>query len=362
MDQKGTIVLDLRPGPGNPRNSEGAFLDLRDGRLMFAYSRFNGDSSHDNAKACIAVRFSSDEGGSWTGDEIIARPEDHDAINIMSVSLLRLGNGDIGLFYLLRFGWHDMRLHLRRSADEGTTWGDPVCCVQGKGYYVTNNDRVIRLASGRLVVPAALHRVKSNEESDWGQFDSRGITFFFLSDDDGATWREARNYCSIGVPNTRSDMQEPGVIELHDGVLWGWARTDLGCQYETYSHDGGVSWSTPVPSQFSSPCSPLSMKRNPDNGHLLAVWNPIPAYNTRRLEKHSWGRTPLIGAISKDEGKTWERHFAVEREEDGNGCCYVAIHFTGSSVFLAYCAGEAEDDICLTRLKIRKMDLAELYA
>ncbi|MBQ3749562.1 MAG: YhcH/YjgK/YiaL family protein, partial [Kiritimatiellae bacterium] len=29
-------TLDLPPGPGNPRNSEGAFLPLRDGRIMFA--------------------------------------------------------------------------------------------------------------------------------------------------------------------------------------------------------------------------------------------------------------------------------------------------------------------------------------
>jgi hypothetical protein len=182
-----------------------------------------------------------------------------------------------------------------------------------------------------------------------------------LSDDDGATWREARNFCSIGSPHSQSDMQEPGVIELANGTLWGWARTDLGCQYETFSSDGGESWSTPAPSAFTSPCSPLSMKRNPHNGDLLAIWNPIPAYNTRKIEKHSWGRTPLIGAVSKDDGRTWSGHFAVEREEDGNGCCYTAIHFTGEAVLLAYCAGEEEDGICLSRLKVRKIALSELH-
>lgn len=359
MEQKGTIVLDLRPGEGNPRNSEGAFLDLHDGRLMFAYSRFTGDSADDFAKACIAVRISSDGGDTWSGDSVIAQPEDHDALNIMSVSLLRMTNGDIGLFYLLRYGFQDMRLHLRRSSDEGLTWGEPVCCVPAAGYYVTNNDRVVRLSSGRLVVPAGFHRMKMSD-SEWGKFDGRAVAFFFLSDDDGATWREARNFCSIGSPNSQSDMQEPGVIELANGTLWGWARTDLGCQYETFSSDGGESWSTPAPSAFTSPCSPLSMKRNPHNGDLLAIWNPIPAYNTRKIEKHSWGRTPLIGAVSKDDGRTWSGHFAVEREEDGNGCCYTAIHFTGDAVLLAYCAGEEEDGICLSRLKVRKIALSEL--
>ncbi|RKN86429.1 sialidase family protein [Paenibacillus ginsengarvi] len=360
MIQKGKIVLDLRPGEGNPRNSEGAFIDLRDGRILFVYSRFIGTSFDDTAKACLAARYSSDGGETWSDDRIVAQPEDYSALNIMSVSLLRLGNGDIGLFYLPRYGWHDMRLNLRRSSDEGATWSDPVVCVPGKGYYVTNNDRVIRLASGRLVVPAGYHRMKAGSDTEWGSFDGRAITFFFLSDDDGYTWREAKNYCSTGVPRTKSDMQEPGVIELANGSLWGWARTDLGCQYEVFSHDGGESWSQPAPSAFTSPCSPLSMKRNPASGELLAIWNPIPAYNTRPLDKHSWGRTPLIGAVSSDEGKTWGRHFAVEREEDRNGCCYVAIHFSGDDVLLAYCAGEAEDGICLSRLKIRKIRASEL--
>ena len=42
------------------------------------------------------------------------------------------------------------------SSDQGRTWSEPVLCMPGAGYYVTNNDRIIRLGSGRLVVPAAL--------------------------------------------------------------------------------------------------------------------------------------------------------------------------------------------------------------
>ncbi|RKN72972.1 sialidase family protein [Paenibacillus ginsengarvi] len=122
----------------------------------------------------------------------------------------------------------------------------------------------------------------------------------------------------------------------------------------------GLDRSAPRPSAIISQCSPLSIKRNPLSGELLAVWNQIPAYNTRKLEKHSWARTPLVGAVSKDEGRTWSGYFAVEREEVGSGCCYVAIHFTGSTLLLAYCAVEAEDGICLSRLKMRKIALSEL--
>ncbi len=56
------VALELRPGPDNPRNSEGAFLPLKDGRTMFAYSRYYGKSSSDHAAADIAARYSSDKG------------------------------------------------------------------------------------------------------------------------------------------------------------------------------------------------------------------------------------------------------------------------------------------------------------
>ena len=38
----GKIVLELPPVPGNPRNSEGAFAELGDGKILFVYSHFLG--------------------------------------------------------------------------------------------------------------------------------------------------------------------------------------------------------------------------------------------------------------------------------------------------------------------------------
>ena len=36
----GSVSLDLVPGPDNPRNSEGAFLTLPEGEILYAYSRY----------------------------------------------------------------------------------------------------------------------------------------------------------------------------------------------------------------------------------------------------------------------------------------------------------------------------------
>ena len=356
-------VLELAPSRGNARNSEGSFVTLKDGRILFIYSRFVGDSFDDHAKAVLASRVSADDGETWSGDTIIATPGEDKAMNVMSVTLLRLGNGDIGFFYCLRNSWHDLRMYLRRSSDEGRTWSEPVMCMPASEYYVVNNDRVIRLSSGRLLIPAALHRRMADPNEDSSR-DWRGIASFFLSDDDGRTWREAAQTCVLQSPHTTAGLQEPGVVEMANGVLWGYARTDLGRQYEFFSHDGGNTWTVPQPSRFTSPVSPLSMKRLPGSNQLLAVWNPIPNYQTRPLIRPAGDRTPLVGAIGEGTtDATWGPTFLVDDNNSTHeGYSYTAMHFTGKSVLLAYCAGGQGDNHRLNRLRIRKIDLAAFAA
>ena len=346
------IVLDLETGPSNPRNSEGAFIELRDGRLMFAYTRFTGGGD-DNASADIAAVYSTDSGLSWSKvPEIIVRNDA--AENVMSVSLLRLRDERLALFYLKKNGLDDCRLWLRLSSDEAGTWGPAALAIPAPGYFVVNNDRVIQLKTGRLVAPAASHRLKGEDRHDMKNFDPRAIALFYLSDDNGQTWRESATWWTL-PKLTKTGLQEPGAIELKDGTLYGWARTDQGGQYELTSRDGGETWSPPVPSRFKSPNSPLSMKRTPGTGYLLAVWNdhsgrfPFP-------KDHALygGRTPLVSAVSRDEGKSWEHFKEIEANPDA-GYCYTAIGFLGKHAFLAYWMAESKAGATVTRLRLRRL-------
>ena len=56
------IVLLLNTGGNNPRNSEGDFITLKNGRILFIYSHYTGGSSSDFAPAYLAGRFSDDGG------------------------------------------------------------------------------------------------------------------------------------------------------------------------------------------------------------------------------------------------------------------------------------------------------------
>jgi hypothetical protein len=370
-------IADIAPGPGNPRNSEGAFIGLRDGGILFVYSRYLGEGYRDFSYAGLAARVSADQGETWSEDRVLVRPEEHAGLvpgqpsNVMSVSLLRMANGDIGLFYLLRRSWYDMRLQLRRSADEGATWSEPLQCFPVQGCYVVNNDRVVRLASGRIIIPTALHRQRQ-DLADWPEemlhtmapwrqavIDNRAIAIFFVSDDDGHSWRETPGYVTLPSPHTNTGLQEPGLVQLPNGMLWGWARTDLGRQYEFFSWDEGETWTQAGPSRFTSPASPLSMKQIPGTDQLLAIWNPAPAYETRPVKRTGGDRTPFVGAIGRGTGKDWGRAFLIEGDDEVDaGYHYTAIHFLDDAVLLGYCAGNSEDRHRLNRLRIRKIRIA----
>jgi sialidase-1 len=355
-----TITLQLTHGPGNPRNSEGAFATLKDGRLVFIYSRYDGDDWADEATARLCARYSADGGRTWTAEDIVV-VENEGRCNVMSVSLLRLQDGRLGLWYLRKDGIDNCHAYLRTS-DDDATWSAPTCCIPAPGYFVVNNDRVVQLNSGRLIVPASYHRNRLPPGADprnvYASMDGRGIAIWFLSDDGGATWRESSDWWALPV-RSGSGLQETGVVELRDGRLYAYCRTDVGRQYEMSSEDGGDTWASPRPSTFQGPCAPLSIKRLP-TGDLLAVWNdhsgrlaPVPTDAT--FTAQSWGRTPLVCALSRDDGHTWERHKLLE-DDPARGYCYTAVHPAEDAVLLAYCCGGGGSGVPLQDSCIRRVD------
>jgi hypothetical protein len=323
-----TRIRLLPPGPGNPRNSEGAFITLKDGRLLFVYTHFTGGGA-DHAAAHLAARSSLDGGRTWTARDVVIL-ENEAKLNVMSVSLLRLANGDVGLFYLRKNSSDDCRLYLRRSSDEGNTFGEPTLCIPEAGYYVVNNDRVIQLARGRLVAPASFRQAPGRPAAH------PGIAICYLSDDDGRTWRKSKTEL-LPPQSSRSGLQEPAVVELKDGKLMMLCRTDQGSQYRSYSTDGGETWSPAEPSELKSPLSPASIKRIPKTGDLLLVWNDHSQVDDSLKGK----RTPLSVAISRDEGKTWGTSKALDDDPDG-WYCYTAITFVDDRVVLGHCAGDSK--------------------
>ncbi len=334
------IALRLEPGEGNPRNSEGDFIPLKDGRILFVYSHFT-DGSGDNAGAYLAGRFSNDKGKTWSKNDVTILPNEG-GMNVMSVSLLRLRSGELALFYLRKNSETDCIPYMRTSTDEAKTWSEPVRCIAGDGYFVVNNDRLVLLKNGRIIFSASQHGAP-----DW----ANGKVASYYSDDNGMTWAQ-----STQVPNIEDVvLQEPGIIELKDGQLMLFCRTDAGVQYFSYSRDMGETWTPIEPGNIKSPLSPASIKRIPATGDLLLLWN-----NNYEQVRDGGKRTPFNLAISRDEGKTWEKIKPVESDPRG-WYCYTAIQFIDNHVLLGHCAGDTRTNNGLSTTQITRLSLDWIY-
>ena len=266
-------------------------IELKDGRLMLMWNRMAGSTS-DDAHSDICRCYSADGGKTWTKPEVVLTTP-KGALNVMCVSLLRLAGGNLALAYLLKTSERDCRPLYRVSPDDGSTWSDPVCVIPDarRDYYVVNNGRLVQLKNGRLVIPSC-----------------RGRTIeHWLSDDEGKTWRAARNSLVANKPNgLPMRMEEPGMIELKDGRLMTYVRTDADWQYVTYSSDKGETWSPMKAGNLRSPRSPATILRLSD-GRLAVVWNDHETHPENRFKYpyHNGSRAPLTLAFSSDEGRTW---------------------------------------------------------
>ena len=295
----------------NPRNSESAMIELRDGRLLLGWTEFYASGGGDEAPARLVARVSADGGRTWGDKYTIV--ENDGKCNVMEVNFLRLKSGDIALFHLqknVEIGGTGRRPTVAsccaRRRDEGRTFGPARQLTGEKRYVETGPGRALRLKTGRILV----------------ECDCEEKTFCLISDDDGGSWREGQPVKPAG-----GGCWEPAAVELKDGRVLMFLRTGLGGQYQTISKDGGQTWGEATPSPLRGTGSPVCIKRIPTTGDLLAIWNndlggPRP-------------RNPLTAAISRDDGQTWE-HFRNVADAPDDAFAYPSVTFVGDRALVTY--------------------------
>jgi len=287
----------------NPRNSEAAIIPLKDGALLLGWTEFYAGNGADHGPARIAGKISKDGGRTW--GEQYTLVENDGGCNVMEVNFLRLKDGGIALFYCQKNSENaDCRVMMRVSKDEGTTFAAAKQISEPGKYTGLTNGRSIRLKSGRILLEA------------WEDGDS----YVYLSDDEGATWRESQRV------KPEQGSWEPACIELKDGRVLMMTRTGMGGQYQSFSADGGEHWSELQPSALVGTAAPVSLSRVPATGDLLAIWNHNPGGGQR---------TPLTAALSKDEGQTWVSFRNIE-EKPGDAWAYPAVTWVWNEALVTY--------------------------
>ena len=347
------VVCELKTGENNPRNSEGDFAVLPDGRILFAYSRYRSGAGYDDDPCDIAGMISADGGRTFTAlPELLASASEHNTLNIMSVSLEVLKDGTVCLFYLVKNndGSLESSYVMRKSDPDSLSFGAPVDVIPNipRDYYVVNNCRTQMLADGRIIVAAARHPIY--ETNGVKQLSYVAQDVLYISDKNITGFSKCSGFIALDNANSRTGLQEPGIQILPDGTYRLYARTDLGYQYESYSPDG-VNWTAPAASGFESPTSPMIIERNPYSGIYYAIWNPyarIPGTETVS------GRTPLVIAQSRDGIHFTD--FTMLEGDPESGFCYPAICFLSENEMLvSYCFGQINTAKQLSETRIRRL-------
>ncbi|NSW54479.1 MAG: exo-alpha-sialidase [Armatimonadetes bacterium] len=317
MTDEGIIESIIAPGTAqNKRNTEGDIIVLKDGTLLCAWSDFYGGAG-DDAGARISAVKSIDGGKTWS--ERFTLQENVGKQNVMSVSFLRSKSGDILFFFLQKNSASDLDIYVRRSSDEGETWSDAVLVNAAPGYYVMNNARVIQLSTGRILCPTSF------TEEVWTSQPFRTVVYF--SDDDGHTWQRGQGI----VECPKRGAMEPGLVELNDGRVLQIIRTQMGMIWYCTSGDGGNTWTAAEPWTVAAPEAPSTLVRMPDNGDFLLIYNP----EVDLKAGHSGPRTPLVAAISSDEGRTWSEPKEIESNRSAT-YAYTSVTFHEGRALLTY--------------------------
>ena len=235
----------------------------------------------------VGIWLARHAGGKWGAPVEVANGVQADGTRhpCWNPVLFETAPGTLTLFYKVGPSpqrWWGMT---RTSRDNGRTWSEATRLPDGILGPIKN--KPVRLADGTLLSPTSTE--STEEPSKWR-------VHFERSTDGGKTWTIVRPAEGPAI-----DAIQPSILVHPKGRLQAVGRSRSGRVFETWSEDGGRSWSAVSLIALPNPSAGTDAITLADGRHLI-VYNHTPK-----------GRTPLNVALSSD-GKLWAAALVLESE------------------------------------------------
>jgi predicted neuraminidase len=291
---QGEFVYDTGP---YPQVHASTLVETTSGTLLTAW--FGGtEEGHDDVSIWLARR----ENGRWSpgvkvADGVQRAGKRHPTWNPV---LFQPRGGPLQLYYKVGPSPREWWGMVIESTDDGRTWGAPRRLPDGILGPIKNKPVV--LTDGSWLSP-------SSDESDGWR------VHFEHSRDAGKTWRK------IGPVATGPKLEaiQPSVLLHKDGRLQALCRSKQGVVAQTWSKDGGRTWTPLTAAPLPNPNSGTDAVTLADGRHVI-VYN----HSGHRPHEAKGNRWPLDVAIS-DDGLDWRRVVTLETQPNKAGYAYPAV-------------------------------------
>lgn len=325
----------------------GLAVTRRDTVLAFSEARIDrgDDAPHD-----IVCRRSTDGGRTWS-ETIMIEPSDGMQSWTNPTPVVDRRTGSVFLCYALNHENVSTQLFLRRSDDDGRTWGDRIeltALFDGNPaewtVHLSGPGHGLQLRDGRLVV-----QVWHRREVSLPVPERRYGVGVVISDDHGKTWR-AGGALPLDVTYP---INESRIVERPDGslILNGrYASSGVHPRIRSVSRDGGDTWSAPV---FDSAIR-----------HYTAVDSGFAGYlPTREVSRTLFSRPDsttarenLTVSLSYDSGDS----FGVERVVNPGRSSYSDLGFLSDGTILVLYGRDVNEFNAVDHVVLARFDLTWL--
>ncbi|AQQ10036.1 putative neuraminidase (sialidase) [Sedimentisphaera cyanobacteriorum] len=256
-----------------------------EGRIWVTW--YGGPTPSEDKNNYAVLATSGDNGKTWQ-ELMVVDPDGPGQLRAYDPQVWLDPQGSLWWFWAQAVAYGDRAQTWAMAAenpdDKAAGWSEPFHIAQGvimgKPTVLKNGDWLMPVSdwAGRISrSPNAATAAAYISESEWA-----GESFTLLG--------------TALVPIKDRSFDEHMIVEKKDGSLWLLARTKYGIG-ESFSEDGGKTWSRVSPSDIKHPSARFFIRRLNSGNLLLVKHGPI---------NEKTGRRDLMAFISEDDGKTWQ--------------------------------------------------------